>query len=60
MFAITRFHYIEVLFHIILILLGLTISFIIPRALLYRGSLNQGFTVFLIKNKNYPYKSVYS
>ena len=58
MFAITGFRYIEVFFRYILLLLGLGISFVIPRSSLNRGSLNRGFTVlrsciFFFKRGNF-------
>ena len=60
MLATTRFcTYIEVLFHFTLLLLGLRISFVIPRPLLYRGSLLVEVSLYFNK-KNYPDKSVYS
>ena len=45
LFAITRFRFIEVLFHIFYYYWGKKISFVTPRTSLYRGSLNRGLTV---------------
>ena len=45
MFVITRFRYIEVLFHIFYHYTGLKKSFAIPRTLLYRAPLYRGSTV---------------
>ena len=45
MLGITRYRYIEVLFHIFYHYTGLKKSFAIPRTLLYRGSLYRGSTV---------------
>ena len=61
MFATTRFcTYTEVLFHITLLLLGLRISFGIPKPSLHRGSLLVSEVSLYFNKKNYPDKSVYS
>ena len=54
MFVITRFRYIEVLFHIFYCHWGKKKQFVMSRTSLYRGSLNRGSTVVcMITTKKY-------